>query len=197
MVYTTDGTQVDKSSPVYSGPFEITDNTTVRAKAFLEGLNESNQARETYNVIDPEKNGVTWLFYTGEYKLKLPDFDHLKPSKKGETYNINLKKIDLPGGSFAMQFFTNISIEKAGKYTFYINSNDGSRLFIDDKLLVDNDGDHGAKELSNTVELTPGMHSIRADYFQAGGAKVLSVSYESAEISKQYLPETYLFKRGN
>lgn len=195
--YTTDGSLVDKSSPVYTGPFEISDNTTVRAIAFIEGYKESNQASETYNVVDPHKNGVTWLFYEGEFKLKLPDFKSLKPSKKGTTYNINLKKLDLPGGSFAMQFFTNIMIEKAGIYTFYINSNDGSQLYIDDKLLVENGGEHGAKELGNTVELETGMHSIRVDYFQAGGGKVLTVSYESEEINKRYLPESNLFKTKN
>ena len=93
-----------------------------------------------------------------------------------------------------MQFHSNLQIEKGGSYTFYINSNDGSRLFIDGKLLIDNDEEHGARELSNTVELAPGMHSIRADYFQAGGGKVLTVSYESKEINKQFLPESLLFK---
>jgi hypothetical protein len=108
-----------------------------------------------------------------------------------------LNKIALPKGSYAMQFHSYLQIEKGGKYTFYINSNDGSQLFVDDKLLIDNGGEHGAREISNSVELTPGKHSIRSDYFQAGGGKVLSVSYESEEIKKQYLPESLLFKSQN
>ena len=93
-----------------------------------------------------------------------------------------------------MQFISNLKIDKAGKYTFYINSNDGSRLFIDDKMIIDNDSEHGARELSNEVELTEGMHSIRADYFQAGGGKVLSVSYSFENSGKQFIPESILFK---
>lgn len=192
--YTTNGSPVDESSPVYSGPFEIGESTVVKTKAYLKGYRESNEAKESYHVIDPTKNGVNWLFYKGEFKGKLPDFSKLKPAKKGESYNISLKKIDLPGGSYAMQFISNLKIDKAGKYTFYINSNDGSRLFIDNKMVIDNDSEHGARELSSEVELAEGMHSIRADYFQAGGGKVLAVSYSFGNSGKQFIPESHLFK---
>ena len=192
--FTTDGSPVDESSPVYSGPFEIGESTVVKTKAYLKGYRESNEAKETYHVIDPAKNGVNWLFYEGEFKGKLPDFSKLKPAKKGNSYNISLKKIDLPGGSYAMQFISNLKIDKAGKYTFYINSNDGSCLFIDNKMVIDNDSEHGARELSSEVELAEGMHSIRADYFQAGGGKVLAVSYSFGNSGKQFIPESHLFK---
>jgi hypothetical protein len=65
---------------------------------------------------------------------------------------------------------------------------------MDDKLIIDNDGEHGAKELSHTLSLSPGKHKIRADYFQSGGGKVLSVSYSSDEIPYQPIPESILFK---
>lgn len=194
--FTTDGSPVNESSPVYSAPLEIKENTNVKATAYLEGYHPSNQSSVKFNFVDPEKNGVTWLFYEGEFR-NLPDFARLKPVKKGEIYNFSMNKIALPKGSYAMQFYSYLQIEKGGKYTFYINSNDGSQLFVDDKLLIDNGGEHGAREISNSVELTPGKHSIRSDYFQAGGGKVLSVSYESEEIKKQYLPESLLFKSQN
>jgi hypothetical protein len=194
--FTTDGSQVNESSPVYNTPIEIKENTIVRATAYLEGFHPSNQSTVKFNYIDPEKNGVNWSFYEGEYR-NLPDFARLKPAKRGEIYNFSLNKITLPQGSYAMQFHSFIQIDKGGKYTFYINSNDGSQLFIDDKLLIDNGGEHGAREISNSIELQPGRHSIRADYFQAGGGKVLTVSYESAEINKEFLPESNLFKNRN
>ena len=194
--YTTDGSQVDESSSIYTSPLEIRENTILKAAAFINGYNPSNQARVNFSFIDPAKNGVSWLFYKGEFR-NLPDFARLKPSRKGVVYNFSLNKIDLPGGSYAMQFHSFIQINKGGEYTFYINSNDGSQLFIDDKLIIDNGGEHGAKEISNTVELAPGLHNIRADYFQAGGGKVLTVSYESGDITKQYLPESLLFKTNN
>jgi alpha-L-rhamnosidase len=194
--YSTDGSLVNESSPVYSAPLEIRENTMLKATAFLDACKPSNQAKVKFSFIDPAKNGVDWSFYEGKFR-ELPDFSRIKPVRKGIVYDLSLNKIDLPGGSFAMQFRSFLQIEKEGTYTFYINSNDGSRLFIDDKLLIDNGGEHGAREVSSTLELEAGMHSIRADYFQAGGGKVLSVSYESAEINKQFLPEYLLFKSRN
>jgi alpha-L-rhamnosidase len=191
--YTTDGSMANESSSVYAAPFEISGNTMVRARAFREGYHPSSNTREIYNYIDPVRNGINWLVYPGAFQ-KMPDFSQLKPIKKGINYRFSLKKTDLPKVYFAMQLNSFIQIDKEGKYTFYINSNDGSRLYMDDQLIIDNDGEHGAKELSHTLSLSPGKHKIRADYFQSGGGKVLSVSYSSDEIPYQPIPESILFK---
>lgn len=190
--YTTDGTLVNGSSPVYTAPFEITSNTLVRAAAFREGYNPGSPTREIYNFIDREKNGIHWSLYPGVF-TKVPDFSGLKPAKKGVTYRFSLKKIDLPAANFALQLSSWVQIDKPGDYTFYINSNDGSKMYLDDKLIVDNDGEHGAKELSRKVTLTAGKHLLRAEYFQTGGGKVLAVSYSSDDIVYQPIPESILF----
>ena len=191
--YTLDGTQVTESSPLFGKPFEISGNTLVKAKAFREGYHPSNQSKEIYNYIDPARNGIEWSLYPGAFK-KLPDFTRLKPTAKGTVYKFGLKKIILPKMNFALQQKSFLQIGKDGKYTFYISSNDGSKLYIDDKLVVDNDGEHGAKELSGSLSLNKGRHKIRAEYFQTGGGTALSVSYNSDEISYQPIPETVLFK---
>ena len=112
----------------------------------------------------------------------------------GKVFQFSLKKMDLPKSNFALQLKANIQIDKEGDFTFYITSNDGSKLYVNNGLLIDNDGEHGAKELSNSIHLTKGMHPIVAEYFQTGGSKVLSVSYSAEEISYQPIPEYLLFK---
>ena len=191
--YTTDGSMVNETSPVYSQPFEISNNTTVRVQAFRAGYHPSNQIKELYHYVDPARNGIQWQLYNGAFK-KLPDFSRLKPDRKGEVYRFGLKIIDLPKFNFALQFTSFIQIDKDGKYTFYINSNDGSKLYIDGKLLVDNDGEHGVKEVSNTITLKKGRHLLGVEYFQTGGGKALTVSYSSEDISYQLIPESVLFK---
>ena len=191
--YTSDGTLVGESSPVYSQPIEISDNTMIRAQAFRSGFHPSTQTKENFSYVDPAKNGILWSLYNGAFK-KLPDFSKLKPDRMGVVYRFDLKKMDVPKVNFALQLKSFIQIEKPGKYTFYINSNDGSKLYIDDKMLIDNDGEHGVKEVSNTIELAKGLHLVRAEYFQTGGGKALTVSYNSDEISYQVIPESVLFK---
>ena len=110
------------------------------------------------------------------------------------TYKFSFKKIEVPKLNFALRLESRMRIDKSGSYTFYISSNDGSKLYIDDKLVVDNDGEHGAKEMSNSLELSSGFHKIRAEYFQTGGGKALSVSYSSPDIIYQSVPESILFK---
>jgi len=191
--YTVDGTIVTESSPVYKQPLEILGNTIVRVQAFLSGYHSSLASRMVFNFVDRDKNGITWSLYKGLF-LKMPDFKSLKPAMTGKVFQFSLKKMDLPKSNFALQLKANIQIDKEGDFTFYITSNDGSKLYVNNGLLIDNDGEHGAKELSNSIHLTKGMHPIVAEYFQTGGSKVLSVSYSAEEISYQPIPEYLLFK---
>jgi alpha-L-rhamnosidase len=194
--YTTDGNDVTETSPVYSKPVEISTNTILKAQSFQKGYHSSNQVKVNYSFINPEKNGIQWSFYKGTVK-QLPDFSHLTPASKGTIYQFGLKKLNLPEGSFALQFASFVQIDKEGEYTFYIASNDGSKLYVDGNLLIDNGGEHGTKELSNSLFLKKGRHALKADYFQSGGNKSLMVSYSSADIRYQPIPEFCLFKSKN
>ena len=54
----------------------------------------------------------------------------------------------------------------AGEYTWGLQSDDGSRLWIDNKTVIDNDGVHGFAGKSGTCTLTAGPHDIAVWYFQ-------------------------------
>jgi len=92
-----------------------------------------------------------------------------------------------------------IKIERAGKYTFYTTSIDGSSLYIDSKLVVNNDGVHGAKTKKGDLSLTAGYHHIEVVYFYTfGGVKAgnggsqLIVEYEGPGIAKKVIPPSVL-----
>jgi hypothetical protein len=53
-----------------------------------------------------------------------------------------------------------------GEYTFFVNSQDGSRLTVADELVVDNDGLHASYERSGALWLGTGAHRLAVDYFQ-------------------------------
>ncbi|MCK5705204.1 MAG: chitobiase/beta-hexosaminidase C-terminal domain-containing protein, partial [Cyclobacteriaceae bacterium] len=166
--YTIDESELNEASPVYTEALEISSNTVVRAQAFMDGYNPSNQIKVIYDFVDPETNGIMWKLYKGEF-LWLPNFDNLKPVAQGKVFQFDLDKIDVPKSNFALQLESFIQIDKDGQYEFSTSSNDGSKLYIDNKLVVDNDGEHGPRQISNSVYLTKGRHSIRATYFQSGG----------------------------
>ena len=79
------------------------------------------------------------------------------------------------------------------EYRFYLNSDDGSRLYINDEMIVDNDGGHGPLERVGNVELKPGLHKIMVDYHNQNGGGWLDAFYKGPGIPKQIIPANKLF----
>jgi hypothetical protein len=87
-----------------------------------------------------------------------------------------------PGGDvdfFGVRATGRIWIDAAGDYTFYVNSDDGARLFIDGAPVIDRDALGGA-EVSATQTLTAGYHDIRLDYFDYNSTARLILEWEVA-----------------
>jgi hypothetical protein len=144
--------------------------------------------------INPEKNGLQYSYYEGKW-MKLPDFSKQPVVKTGMVYAFGLDKIIPSRDEFAVSFIGSINIEKEGDYEFFIQSNDGSRLFIDNLLVIDHDGPHGADiEKTGKIFLRKGLHPLRLNYFQAGGGMFLQVQYSGPGIQRQTVPATVLFK---
>lgn len=190
--YTLDSSTPDESSAKYEKPIIITQSTFVRAKAFEDGAYPSVEKTAYFDFADPKRNGIKWSLYRGDF-LKVPDFDQLKPVAQGVTLKPEFQGLDIPDKAFALQLNGFIDVEIEGEYTFYLSSNDGSQLYIDDKLLVNNDGEHGATEKSKSIHLNSGKHKIKVGYFQSGGGKFLLVSYEGPNIARRVLPASILY----
>jgi hypothetical protein len=77
----------------------------------------------------------------------------------------------------ALVFDGYLDVPKTGRFQFTLASDDGSRLFLDDALVIDNDGLHGPEPRQGSIALEQGWHRVRLEYFQAGGAKQLSLRW--------------------
>ncbi len=101
-----------------------------------------------------------------------------------------LYAIVTPGdsNSFSIRYTGFINIETSETYTFYTNSDDGSKLFIDNTEIVNNDGNHGARERQGTIALLPGLHPITILFYEDGGGEFLTVQYSTNTISKVNIP---------
>jgi alpha-L-rhamnosidase len=190
--YSLDGSEPDSTATLYSGPFAVDHTVVVKAKLFKNGHTSGLTATQLIQFVDPERNGVQYKRYNGIWK-ELPDFAKLRPNKTGKLYYFTLEEIVGKDDLFAAEFFGQIKIDRPGKYTFYVLSNDGSKLYVDNKLVVDNDGQHGAEERSGSIVLPAGMHDFRLDYFQAGGGMLLKVSYTGPEAGKREVAAEMLF----
>jgi hypothetical protein len=116
----------------------------------------------------------------------------------GQVGNLNvgtLQNTADPGDSdsFAIRYTGFIRIDTPGTYTFFTSSDDGSKLYIDDVQIVNNDGDHGNQERQGTVNLTSGFHKIRILFYENGGGQILEARYQGPSISKQIIPFSILY----
>jgi alpha-L-rhamnosidase len=191
--FTTDGSSPNEESSIYIEPILIDKSTVIKAKSFMKDHHPSSEIRVQYDYIDPEINGITWELYEGNFK-NLPDFEKLNSVKKGKVYQFDFAGIDRPKYDFALRFSSNIKIMDEGEYTFSTVSNDGSSLYINGKKIVDNDGEHAAREMDGKIYLTSGTHSIVVEYFQTGGSTSFSVNYKGPNIEYQKIPGAKLFQ---
>ena len=83
-------------------------------------------------------------------------------------------------------------VPTTGLYTFFTTSDDGSRLFIGDTLVVENNGVHGSQERSGVIGLQAGKHAFRVEYFEATGSATLAARYQGPGIAKQIIPNAAL-----
>ena len=82
---------------------------------------------------------------------------------------------------FSIEWKGEIRIERAGLYTFHLESDDGSILEIDDRVVVDNGGEHAIRTLSGTVRLSEGVHDVRIRYFNKFLGGMIRLLWEPAE----------------
>ena len=130
------------------------------------------------DVADPAP-GLRYRFFHGEF-AKVPVFSQMKPVREGTIESVDLKRIredrDL---DFGVELSGYLRIPKDGVYRLIVVSDDGSMLYIDGELAVDNDGPHPPQPMSRLLRLAKGLHALRLDYFQGKMGKALELQIES------------------
>jgi choline-sulfatase len=142
-------------------------------------------------ICRPHMHGLSGVYYDnteweGKSCLKSVDTDI-------STKTLSERRTQLPQNIFSIQWTGYITIPKTGIYSFFTSSDDGSWLFIDDNLVVDNGGPHGLVEKGGKIHLIKGLHTIKIRYFQIGGFAVLEVFWAKDRSPKVPLPAEVLW----
>jgi alpha-L-fucosidase len=197
--YTLDGSVPSSGSALVAGPIRVTGTTMVTARCFREGNPVSGPVSATFTKVLPNPpvnvsglvDGVQFSYYEGDWNV-LPDFSTLKPVKEGVASVFDISPRNQPE-YFGLDFNGFVKVQEDGVFSFSTASDDGSRLFVDGKMVVDNDGLHGSREVKGVVALASGLHKIRVQYFQKGGGRDLKVYVEGPKGDKQVIPGAMLF----
>lgn len=171
----------------YSGP-GISKQLIPDSKLFLQGDDTSKPPVEG-------DEGLIYKYYEGDWTA-LPNFSALTPKKSGSIQNFSLSPKNQQN-NYAFLFEGFITVNQAGNYNFFTSSDDGSKLYINDKEIVNNDGLHGKVEKTGTVYLSSGQHKIKVTYFERWSDDILEVRYSGPGVSKQLIPNSVLSSAGD
>lgn len=173
---------LDREEPVFYFPSGISskDENTL---PYLPSLTDTTEL----------KNGISYRYFEGgRFKETKDILKNGTLKKKGRLSKFSLKPA-VKSDSIAFVFEGFIKIPKKAVYRFYTNSDDGSKLYIDDRLVVDNDGSHYTRRREGKVALQKGFHSIKVEYFQDYLGKKLEVGWISRFQLEEFIPEEVLY----
>jgi azurin len=126
----------------------------------------------------------------GQSLTKLPELAKLKAVEEGQ---LPAGKIDLSmhakdrKADFAYEFEGELDCPKEGDYTFHMGSDDGSRLWIDGREVLNMDGVHPPSFKDKKVKLKKGEHKVLIHYFQGGGGAEFYLTWSGPGFNENWL----------
>jgi GH43 family beta-xylosidase len=147
--------------------------------------------------MEPLERRVLLSGLTAQYFDRV-DFTDLKLTRTDATVAFNwgtaAPDASMGADNFAVRWTGQVQPQFTEDYTFYVSSDDGVRLWVDGRLIVDNWVNQSATEKSATLPLAAGRsYDIRLDYYDAASAAQVSLSWSSAHVAKQTIPAARLF----
>jgi hypothetical protein len=86
---------------------------------------------------------------------------------------------------FSVRWAGQLSVPATGRYDFLLSSDDGSRLFIDDKLVIDSWAIHTWETKEASTELEAGLHALRVEYFDGTGDAAIKLEWKSSSFERR------------
>ncbi|HWI56425.1 MAG TPA: trypsin-like peptidase domain-containing protein [Bacillota bacterium] len=126
---------------------------------------------------------------------KIPNFSALKPVQEGSL--TKLSPDEFVRGSkdnYAVAFQGYLEFPKAGHYRVILASDDGSKCYLNNRLVLDNDFGHPPLPLSRSVRVPAGLTPIRIEYFNGRGGRALTLQIMEMDKSGQPVSEAAFYR---
>lgn len=199
--YTTDGSEPSLNSPTYTQPFVVNQSATIRAKAFKSNILpslEGSQDVKKYALMPAKsvrnaRSGLTSTSVKGTFN-SVNEVVASSSSNPNLVQNISLASAPQTE-HYGLVFEGFLKIPQSGLYSLFLESDDGSVLWLDGEKVIDNDGLHGLAERSGRVALAAGFHALKLVYFQGTGNNALKLSMQPLGGAKIEVPASMLFSK--
>jgi 4-amino-4-deoxy-L-arabinose transferase-like glycosyltransferase len=143
----------------------------------------------------------TSALYVGElYGHGLLGLYRMGTDWEGEAIVVQLDPFVAPNdvlpSPFSIEWLGKIYVPVSGPYAFGTISDDGSYLYLDGQLVVDNGGQHGDVYREGRIQLEEGFHDIRLLYFQDGGGRKVELYWTPPGGSRSQVAQEQLLPPG-
>lgn len=192
--YTIDGSEPTQQSTLYQLPIILKESTLLKSRSYSADGKASRVLTKNFQKQKPLvaskedklKKGVHYKYYEGKWRV-LPDFNQLKVIKSGVSMIVTDDVLNAKY-NYGLVYEGYFYVSETKVYTLYIESDDGSKLYVNNKLLVDNDGNHGMQVRKNSIALSKGWHPFKIEFYQGRGGKGLNFGYISNRERKKFFP---------
>ncbi|MFT7631032.1 MAG: cytochrome c553 [Mariniblastus sp.] len=143
-------------------------------------------------------SAINFAYYEGSWE-KLPEFRQLKPKSTGVANGFDIY-VGAKKDNYGVVFTGFWETKTDAEYQFRISSDDGSRVLVDGKSVIDNDGLHGMGWKQSKAKIPTGIHEVRVEFFEktsgeglqieVSGGGLAAVGFESLVRATRAEPET-------
>lgn len=126
---------------------------------------------------------------------RIPDFSALKPVEEGSVSKLSPDEfVRGSKDNYAVVFQGYLEFSKAGHYRVILASDDGSKCYLNNGLLIDNDFGHPPQPLSRSVRVPAGLIPIRIEYFNGRGLRALTLQIKAMDRAGQPVSEGTFYR---
>ena len=181
---------------------KIIEAASVSLESRIRQMSDANQTRGQWqlNAVPPLPNGggdgLDAAYYNGT------NFTTFRHSQRDTTINFNwgtaAPNAWVGADNFSVKWTGKIQPRTTGNYTFYINSDNGRRLYINNQLIIDQWISNYGTEYTGTINLVKGQfYPIELDYFEEAGSASCKLEWFSPEQPREVVPKSQLYSATN
>ncbi|TRX70498.1 family 20 glycosylhydrolase [Carboxylicivirga sp. M1479] len=186
--YTTDGSEPTLTSELYTSPISVNKPGTIKAitidkatgdisKTTIVALNKLEYAKPLNN--EAKTHGLDYLLYKGRFKT-VKEIQNSSAQNQGTLQNLFIPDT-IHRESFGLAFNGYFEAKQKGIYEFALSSDDGSAMYLNEQLVVNNDGIHGKKTEFGAIALKKGLYPFDLLYFQTTGHSQLNITVKQPD----------------
>lgn len=167
------------------------DHTYYHYPSGISSIDEQELVLQEATEVSQSVNGVSFVYYEDRFE-RVADIKKSNPKKSGVLTNFSLSPAESEDW-MGFEYRAWIKIPKTEIYNFYILSDDGAVLSLNDKVVVDNDGSHSQRRSEGKLFMEEGFHDLSLLYFERYMGEVLEVGYSSRDVTETTIPDSMLF----